>query len=39
MALWLWLNSKKNIIASEGLVLVSKSALEEIIDKKLEDIH
>jgi len=32
-------SSKQNIIASEGMVLVAKSALEEIIDKKLEDIH
>jgi len=31
--------SKQSIIASEGMVLVAKSALEEIIDKKLEDIH
>ncbi len=32
-------SSKQNIIAAEGLVLVAKSTIEELIDKKLEDIH
>ena len=30
---------KQNIISSEGNVLIAKSGLEEIIGKKLEDIH
>jgi outer membrane protein TolC len=32
-------SAKQNIISTEGMVLVAKSTLEEIIGKKLEDIH
>lgn len=32
-------SQKQNIISAEGYVLIAKSALEEIIGKKLEDIH
>jgi len=30
---------KQNIVSAEGYVLIAKSSLEEIIGKKLEDIH
>ncbi len=32
-------NKRQNVISAEGYLLIAKSALEEIIGKKLEDIH